>query len=110
MWISRKKYKTLKQERNFALNEKGAYKELYDSLKKDYAILQLKYNKLREDTLKLFEVIIYLDVAKPIVYNVKAFSSEEAKEYAIKIFIDKNKDFSASDIVMTTVKPMNCAK
>ena len=85
-------------------------KSLYNGLRRDIINLQIKYNKLKEAILKLFEVEIYLQILIPITYNIKASSPEEAEQCAIKMFTDKNKDFSTSDIVMVTVKPMNCAK
>lgn len=106
MWISRKRYKQLKQERNDALYESSVHKMLYNDLKRDMINLQVKYNK----TLKLFEVDIYLQILNPITYKIKTSSPEEAEQCAIKMFTDKNKDFSASDIVMVTVKPISCAK
>ena len=110
MWISKKEYKKLKQERNDAIYESEMNKSLYNGLKRDFTLLQLKYNKLKEVPLKLFEVEIYLQILNPITYNIKASSSEEAEQCAVKMFKDKNKDFSTSDIVMIIVKPVDCAK
>lgn len=110
MWISKKEYEKIKQERNDAIYESEMIKHLYSGLRRDIINLQSKYNKLKEATLKLFEVEIYLQILKPITYNIKTSTPEEAEQCAIKMFIDKNKDFSTSDIVMVTVKPMNCAR
>ena len=110
MWLSKKEYEKIKQERNDAIYESEMNKSLYNGLRRDMINLQSKYNKLKEATLKLFEVEVYLQVLKPITYNIKASTPEEAEQCAIKLFTDKNKDFSTSDIVMITVKPMNCAK
>lgn len=109
MWISKEEYKKLKQEKNDAIYESELNKALYNGLERDMIKLQLKYNKLKKATLKLFEVQIYLQILNPITYNIKASSPEEAEQCAIKMFKDNNKDFSASDIVMITVKPVNCA-
>ena len=102
MWISKKEYEKLKQERNDALYESEMNKSLYNGLRRDIINLQSKYNKLKEATLKLFEVEIYLHGLKPIVYDIKASTSEEAEQCAIKLFTDNNKDFSTSDIIMIT--------
>lgn len=110
MWISKKEYEKLNQEKNDALYEIEMNKIWYNALKQDMMSLKLKYNKLKESTLKLFKVEIYLQILKPIVYNIKTSTPEEAEQCAIKLFTDKNKDFSTFDIVMITVEPMNCAK
>ena len=106
MWISKEEYKKLKQEANDA--------EYYKALSQDYSNeatnYRTLYTTLKNQLLKLYEVEIYLSIKPIITYNIKAFSPEEAKQCAIKMFTDKNKDFSASDIVMITVKPVNCAK
>lgn len=106
MWISKKEYEKLKQEAKDAEYYK-AMSQGYESEATRYKIL---YTTLKNQFLKLFEVEIYLQILKPITYNIKASSPEEAEQCAIKMFKDNNKDFSTSDIVMITVKPMNCAK
>ena len=110
MWLSKKEYEKIKQERNDAIYESEMNKSLYNGLRRDIINLQLKYNKLKEATLKLFEVEVYLQILNPITYSIKASSPEEAEQCAIKMFKDKNKDFSTSDIVMIIVKPVECAK
>ena len=110
MWISKRKYKKLEQERNDALYESEMNKALYNGLRRDIVNLQLKYDKLKEATLKLFEVEIYLPVLKPITYDINASTSEEAEQCAFKLFTDKNKDFLTSDIIMITTELKNCAR
>lgn len=110
MWISKEEYEKLKQERNDTICENEIYRSLYDGLKRSFEILQSEYNELKETTLQLFEVEIYLHALKPITYNILASSPEEAGKHAIYMFNNKNKDFSAFDIVTITVKPMNCAR
>ena len=110
MWISKKEYEKLKQKRASALYDSVMYKSLYDDLKRDFETLQSEYNELKGTTLQLFEVEIYLHTLNPITYNILASSPEEAGKHAIYMFNNKNKDFSAFDIVTMTVKPMNCAR
>ena len=44
MWISKEEYKKLKQERNDAIYENEMHRSLYNGLRRDFTILQVKYN------------------------------------------------------------------
>ena len=106
MWISKKEYEKLKQEAKDAEYYKAMSQD-YESEATRYKIL---YTTLKNQFLKMYKVEIYLSILKPITYNIKTSSPEEAEQCAIKMFKDKNKDFSTSDITMIIVKPVDCAK
>ena len=108
MWITKKIYKQLKRRQNEVVHQRERYRALCDELSKELIILQSEYDKLKEAPLKLFGVEIYLKFLHPVEYNIIASSPEQAEQYAIKMFVDRNKDFSASDIVMVTIK--HCAR
>ena len=110
MWISKKKYEELKQKRASALYDSVMYQSLYDDLKRDFDTLQSKYGKLIRVTSKLYKVEIYSSTSKSTIYNIEASSPEEAEQLAIYLFTNKSKGISASDIILMTVKPMNCAR
>ena len=110
MWISKTEYEAFKKAKKRADYDVEMYEKLYNSAINEALRYKKLYNDLKEKVpLKLFEVEIYLSILEPIIYHIKTFSPEEAKECAIKMFTDKNKDFSASDIVMIIAKPI-CAK
>ena len=106
MWISKKEYEKLKLK----AYERDYYKGLSQDYRNEATKYKILYTTLKNQFLKMYKVEIYLSILKPITYNIKTSSPEEAEQCAIKMFKDKNKDFSTSDITMITVKPVDCAK
>ena len=110
MWISRYDYETLKKENKHAEYDVEMYKSLYNDAVREALKYQKLYNDLKEKIpLKLYEVKIYLKLLDPIVYNIKTISPDEARQCAIDMFKNNNKDIPTSNIEIITIDPI-CAK
>ena len=93
MWISKTSYEAFKKAKKQADYDVEMYKTLYDEAIKEALKYRRLYNDLKEKVpLKFFEVKIYVHLLKPVRYNIKAFSREDAEQCAIKMFKDKNKE------------------